>query len=897
MADGIAAIVSDRLDRDVDLDDDAKLFVKAALDGALDEFIEGGTEEGRSPRPRVPDPPAGAYLRRLSITGFRGIGPPADLDLVPGPGLTLVVGANGTGKSSFAEGLEFLLTGRISRWAGKSQQWIGSWRNLHCAMPPHLQACFTLVDGKSREVVAERCWDVKSNELHDHTTKTRVGDRDEAGLRSLNWETALETHRPFISHDRLTSVAGMSPSTQFDVMAAGLGLEQLTGAMEWLRAQRLAGQETLKKAHEELDSFRGELEALDEEHAERMRRGRGDRDKWQRLHDERLSKVRKGLSTEPWDLEAIKAALYGPFEANLIETPGSAIHWSNAMVEKINAKDLPLTFMEELALDCALNAEDDASLYLLRMIVNTPTLDITEIDVFCGYLCDLDQQIEELGDRATTRAGRLHKTLKAAVLAHDHYAYQPCPVCQLRHLDSSWLVEASTLMPELEAEANDAKKAFANQQFLQALIRDKLSQLPRSTIYQEDRAEQVKLSEWTKPRVSDLSLRIEDTEVDYFMNMLSEGKGLLEFAETIRGFFAHAHSTREGLRKRAREELKRRATEQRYREHLWHLAEQHLKVWLKSAEQAQRAADEADAIPEAERWLTDLEGKERAKRFRPIASQAQQYWKLMGKGSSVSLGDLALIGRGASRSLNIPVSVDGHRDVGLAVMSQGELSALSLSLFLARALQKENPFHFLVVDDPVQAMDPTKVEGLARALKKAAAERQVIVFTHDERLPAVVRRLQIEHCKITITRSERSAVQCERVSDPVTQHLSDARDVLRSAGLIPETRQRVIPGFCGLAIEAACVEAVRCKYAEKGHDPSQTEEAISNARTLKQKLALVLLDDASLAGEALRTLNNRFEPWAGDVVNACNQGRHGSWKGNPDWLFHKTRELTEFLRA
>ena len=101
MADSIETIVYDRLDTDGHLDDDAKLYVMAALDGTLDEVIQGGGEEGQTPRPDTPETPAGAYLRRVSVAGFRGIGPRADLEVMPGPGLTLVVGANGTGKSSF----------------------------------------------------------------------------------------------------------------------------------------------------------------------------------------------------------------------------------------------------------------------------------------------------------------------------------------------------------------------------------------------------------------------------------------------------------------------------------------------------------------------------------------------------------------------------------------------------------------------------------------------------------------------------------------------------------------------------------------------------------------------------------------------------------------------------
>ena len=52
-----------------------------------------------------------AFLRSIVVEGFRGIGSETKLALQPGPGLTVVVGSNGCGKSSFAEAVERLLTG------------------------------------------------------------------------------------------------------------------------------------------------------------------------------------------------------------------------------------------------------------------------------------------------------------------------------------------------------------------------------------------------------------------------------------------------------------------------------------------------------------------------------------------------------------------------------------------------------------------------------------------------------------------------------------------------------------------------------------------------------------------------------------------------------------------
>ena len=61
------------------------------------------------------DKPAGAFLCGLGVQGFRGIGPKVDIDLQPQPGLTIIAGRNGSGKSSLAEALEVALLDGLAR--------------------------------------------------------------------------------------------------------------------------------------------------------------------------------------------------------------------------------------------------------------------------------------------------------------------------------------------------------------------------------------------------------------------------------------------------------------------------------------------------------------------------------------------------------------------------------------------------------------------------------------------------------------------------------------------------------------------------------------------------------------------------------------------------------------
>ena len=67
-----------------------------------------------------------------------------------------MVGRNGSGKSSFAEGAEVLLTGTSLRWEGRTKAWKLGWRNLHQAQTASVSADL-LVEGDG-PLTATRTW-------------------------------------------------------------------------------------------------------------------------------------------------------------------------------------------------------------------------------------------------------------------------------------------------------------------------------------------------------------------------------------------------------------------------------------------------------------------------------------------------------------------------------------------------------------------------------------------------------------------------------------------------------------------------------------------------------------------------------------------------------------------
>ncbi len=194
--------------------------------------------------------------------------------------------------------------------------------------------------------------------------------------------------------------------------------------------------------------------------------------------------------------------------------------------------------------------------------------------------------------------------------------------------------------------------------------------------------------------------------------------------------------------------------------------------------------------------------------------------------SNVELGPVKLAGAANRRRVTLDVTVDGVEGAALGVMSQGELHALALSLFLPRAMLAESPFRFLVIDDPVQAMNPSKVDGLARVLEDVARTHQVVVFTHDDRLPEAVRRLQLPATIWQVVRREGSQVELQKVADPASRYLEDARALAKSTDLPSAVAGRVVPGLCRGALEAVGHELIRRRRLDGGHRHADVEDGI-----------------------------------------------------------------------
>jgi DNA repair exonuclease SbcCD ATPase subunit len=75
---------------------------------------------------------------------------------------------------------------------------------------------------------------------------------------------------------------------------------------------------------------------------------------------------------------------------------------------------------------------------------------------------------------------------------------------------------------------------------------------------------------------------------------------------------------------------------------------------------------------------------------------------------------------------------DQDKENIIPVLSQGNLNALALSIFLALAESQDSPFNFLIFDDPSQSLGSAEKEEFCKILNEIAQQRSLIISTMDK---------------------------------------------------------------------------------------------------------------------------------------------------------------------
>lgn len=781
--------IDERLDADEKLTDEAKLLIMAALEGAeaLADLAGFAKTTDAGADADAPDP-AGAFIKQITVQGFRGIGPKAQLDLSPGPGLTIIAGRNGSGKSSFAEALEVALTGTTYRWRDKrSVQWSETWRNLHDAATTRVEV--TLAEEQIGPTKITVDWPLGAT-VDDHVTSLqRSGEKKQATISALGWDGPVETFRPMLSYDELGALFAEGPSKLYDTLSKVLGLEQVTDGVKRLdaRAKELSAPGL---------ALAQQRKALVDVLAQ--------------LDDDRADKTLSLVNAKVLDAKAVRALAAG----------------TGTQESAVSARLRSLATITRPDPEAALAAAERLRHAVIGMA--------------------------EAGTTAAASLDRRSAVLRAALEVHEHEGDQDCPVCGSGHLDAAWATSTAATLEELGHELTSLKSARAELETARRELRTLIPSVPpvssdpiHSSLDELLVEAAAAWSTFASPPSDDLGL------ADHVVSTV----GTLDVLDRVRDQAATVLAARD--------------------EH-WTAAAGRVAAYADAAEEWDGLKTDADSAKAALKWLKDNEVTLKNERLQPIAKQAAQIWSALRQESNVEMAGLTLAGTATRRRVEIATAVDGAEAPAFSVMSQGELHALALALFLPRATMDESPFRFVVLDDPVQAMDPAKVDGLVEVLGSIAEDRQVVVFSHDDRLAQAVRRAAVPAKIVEVTRETGSKVAVSVTFDPAQRYLRDAFALVKDDGLPDETRRRVLPGLLRLAVEVKSRERFYGTELSKGQTHAEVEAAWNSAAKTSDRVSLAVHGERKDLGPWLSKAGYRKF-----ALGVCGPAMHAGLDGDP----------------
>jgi hypothetical protein len=728
-----------RLD-EANLSDRASDLALGAIlgDGDLAAVVDGATP----PRPADDastagvDEPAEAYLTEITVSGFRGVAESRTLEIDPGPGPTVVCGRNGTGKSSFAEAAELLLTGTNMRWAGKSKIWAEGWRNLHTTGPTSIRLGLTAT-GRGAGML-QTDWQ-PTDQLDEGRSFAQFHAKPRTSIEELGWSAPIRLYRPILSAAEFDALLAAKPSEMYDAFDALLGLDVVVATEKRLAELASSLRRCASAARQLLPGLLHDLRGLD---------------------DERAAEAVAVLESRKPDL------------ARLVEI-GQVTSDSDGA---------------------------DATLYQLTALR-------------ADRQDEVDRCVQELGTALRRRAeladgevAQLRTVEQLLALALEHQSHQdgPCPVCGEGTLDDGWAVQARQRHDDLVERTGELESLGTTIGTARRTL-GALAHLPE-VLYGTGPVEvgeaRAAYRRWRALLDAD-DETVATQAVDAYRQIASA-------IAQVRGVAGSL------LRQRDR---------------AWRPLAAHITDYLRVRQESADAAATAKSVTEALHWFRTAADDLRTEAFQPIVDAAKQVWTKLSAGSSLSIEDLRLIGAGNRRALEMTAELDGTACSALAAASQGELHALALALFLARATNDASPFRFAIIDDPVQSMDLVKVYALAGVLAEEAKTRQIVVFTHDDRLPEAIRNLHLPNATIhEVTRAAHSTVWIKLATDPVRRYLADARQLLKDEEIPDEARTTAVAVLVRDALEASAMRAVRRRAYRAGEGPLQVEQQLENFR-------------------------------------------------------------------
>ncbi len=233
-------------------------------------------------------------------------------------------------------------------------------------------------------------------------------------------------------------------------------------------------------------------------------------------------------------------------------------------------------------------------------------------------------------------------------------------------------------------------------------------------------------------------------------------------------------------------------------------------------------------------------------------------------------------------------------------LSAGQYNALVLALLLSSVGQ--GPLRFVVLDDPVHAMDDFRTDKFAELIAARAVDgEQVVLLTHDQHLVDVLRQHVTDLNVVKLSRDEHGNVLSLDATHPWQPLIEDATRILHSNTDKDGQAKELSAATTGVLVLSFCRQAIDAVLREFVVEVALTPEA--------GKKSIARLDQAFTTRRALETTQKTVarEHAAHAVIDALlshqaflkdlNAGSHGdpdSCITTPEHLRLRVRETARF---
>lgn len=805
-----------------------------------------------------------AKIGRLEVKGFRAFGAQSQLLEFCGP-MAVIWGPNSQGKTSLAEAIEFLLTGKTVRRelvASAKREFAEALRNAHLPQAEKVVVAAEIEDAGGHVYRIER------RLVRDYTgrdpcqSELKVDGEPADDLINLGIRLSQPPlEAPVLMLHTLRYVVSAEPQKRTEYFKALLevsDLEEIRNAISQAKNHLTEPASEVSSVYKRCRSnpqFGNELAPLETTLPSR--------NTVENTLAETLGQIIEGHGQVPEGLDPRLSAakeLLGQQRARTFPVNDLVARREPSWEQKPDIREPLEAFLR------AKGAVDKEVARLLRMfqeVLNLPEIAAAKEEVDCP-VCETPQAL------TPERISAIRQKVEANVQFTSYRQEADRVLNNLRTVAQNAIREAKDACPS--AMSWQEQDWSRHKQALEELIADRAETVvppweealaglrqARESVQEKANALQVMLD----------SLRLDDLDEAKIGELSQKVTDLFQSTEQFCNALGRYREAVEPLLDALKLEVDRRAGTEGWQD-LIDLCENReaLLRWL--IEQAAYRAVQNE-VYEAIQDIDRAKAEVLDDKFAELGQEIVRWWNLLRPDEPTSFYGLERGGTGRrfidlKTRLSNPDAADSQgvlRDA-VAVLSDSQLNCLGLSAFLARSVREETGF--VVLDDPVPASDEEhRAFFIDRVLEELIQSGiQVILFTHDERMWKDVqeryKHLDLDTFIVSLNDPAKGAI-IEKRSDTLDAMLT--RAALYVSNVNPDIRKNAAR-ILRDAAERFCKLMLIRDRREKGDSSASVSDY--DSKTLGElipKVQPLLAKDSSHPGK-LRVIGQRLNPGSHD---------------------------------